>query len=162
MNEVKTTTKLDATEYLTCRYCVKNYGCKRYSLICELEKKGLFIACKLLCTLEAAEWAATECAMHCIKEKINNASLRGEIMLKNFLPQINNLLCAFYNYECEKATIYDKRAIIIALGSTLENYDVLTYFDIIFRQDLQSTFEECLNMQELELATTTKNGFDIF
>ena len=75
----------------------------------------------------------------CKKNNFSNPLQRAETLYKDFLPTLNNFLNAFYKYECETASEYNKRALIFALAESLEYWNLLQYFDFMFSQDIENT-----------------------
>ena len=64
---------------------------------------------------------------------------RDKTLYKDFLPTLNNLLNAFYKYDCDNADDYAKRAITYALAESLEYWGLLQHFDFMFSQDIENT-----------------------
>lgn len=139
MLQVETTQIFDATKYLCCASCPLHNNCNKYALICNFVKNKLFFGANLLCVLERAESVAMNVRNECVKNNFSNPFTRAETLYKDFLPTLNNFLNAFYKYDCEHASDYDKQALIFALAESLEYWNLLQHFDFMFSQDIENT-----------------------
>ena len=139
MLQIETTQILDATKYLCCASCPLHYNCNKYEQICDLAKHELFFGANLLCVLERAENAMMNVLAECKKNNFLNPMERAKTLYKDFLPTLNNFLNAFYEYDCDNADYYAKRAITYALAESLEYWGLLQHFDFMFSQDIENT-----------------------
>lgn len=139
MLEVTTTQVADATKKLACAVCPLHYDCNKYVLICDFVKNDLFFAANLLCTLERAEDVIQSKQRELLKNKSSCTTEKIKTLYKDFLPELNNALEAFYKYECNKASDYHKQELICHLAESLEYYDLLQYFDFVFCRDIEIT-----------------------
>lgn len=156
MTHIETSQIFDATKYLSCSACLMNNNCKKYSLICDLIHNKIFLGAHLLCCLMRAENTAMNTLTECIKNKLINPSIYAKISYKDFLPALNNHLNAFYKYECEQSDEYTKCAIIFALAESLEYWDLLDYFDLMFAQDIAITRRALKKQYEPEILKSEK------
>lgn len=156
MTHVETTQTLDATKYLSCCACPMHYNCAKYSLICDLIHNKVFLGAHLLCCLMRAENTAMNTLTACIKDKLINPSKYAKTSYKDFLPALNNHLNAFYKYECDQADEYTKCAIIFALAESLEYWDVLDYFNLMFAQDIENIRNALKKQYEPEILKSEK------
>lgn len=139
MLQVETTQIFDATKYLCCASCPLHNNCNKYALICDFIHDKLFFGANLLCVLERAENAAMNARAECVKNNFSNPTERAKTLYKDFLPTLNNFLNAFYKYDCEHASEYAKRAIVLTLAESLEYWELLKHFDFMFSQDIENT-----------------------
>lgn len=139
MLQVETTQIFGATKYLSCSTCPLHNNCNKYALICNFVNNKLFFGASLLCVLERAENATMNMLAECKKNNFSNPLQRAETLYKDFLPTLNNFLNAFYKYDCENASDYDKPALIFALAESLEYWHLLQHFDFMFSQDVENT-----------------------
>lgn len=161
MKQIETTQLIDATKLLSCASCPLHNNCNKYALICDFIHNKLFFGAELLCVLERAESVAMNTRAECIKNNFSKPTERTKTLYKDFLPALNNFLNAFYKYDFERAGEYAKHALILALAESLEYWDLLKYFDLVFSQDVENTrdvlqaqFEyEILKSENKKLAT---------
>lgn len=146
----------DATKYLGCSTCPMHNNCIKYSLICDLIHDKLFLGANLLCCLMRAENTAMNTLRERVKNKLTNPSECAKTSYKDFLPALNNHLNAFYKYECEQSDEYAKCAIIFALAESLEYWDLLEYFDFMFKQDIEDTRTALKKQYEPEILKSEK------
>lgn len=139
MLQVETSQIFHTTKYLSCSTCPLHNNCNKYMLICNFTNNKLFFGANLLCVLERAESAAQAAKRELVKNNFSNPTQRAETLYKDFLPMLNNFLNAFYKYDCERASEYDKQALIFALAESLEYWNLLQYFDFMFSQDIENT-----------------------
>ena len=139
MLEVTTTRVADATKKLACPICPLHYNCNKYALICDFVKNNLFFGASLLCTLERAEDVIQSKQKELLKNKSLCITEKIKTLYKDFLPELNNILEAFYKYECDKASDYHKQELICNLAESLEYYSLLQYFDFVFCRDVEIT-----------------------
>lgn len=163
MLQVETTQIFDATKYLSCGTCPLNYNCSKYALACDFIHNKLFFGANLLCVLGRAEKAAMNTIIECKKNNISNPTEKAKTLYKDFLPALNNFLKAFYKYDCEQASEYAQCAMFFALAESLEYWDLLQYFDLVFSQDvekmrdiLHAQFEYEMTRSENEKLTVQK------
>ena len=139
MLEVTTTQVADATKKLACPICPLHYNCNKYALICDFVKNNLFFGANLLCTLERAEDVIQSKQRELLKNKSSCTKEKIKTLYKDFLPDLNNNLEAFYKYECDKASDYHKQEVICYLAESLEYYELLQYFDFVYCRDIEIT-----------------------
>ncbi len=151
MLQVETTQIFDATKYLSCATCPLHNNCNKYALICNFVNNKLFFGASLLCVLERAENATMNVLAECKKNNFSNPLQRAETLYKDFLPTLNNFLNAFYKYDCENASDYDKQALIFALAESLEYWHLLQHFDFMFSQDVENTRDILHSQFEYEI-----------
>ena len=161
MNQNDTSKIFDATKYVSCSECPLQRNCTKYSLICDLIHNNLFIGANLLCCLMRAENAVINTHRECIKDKLPNPGKYAKTLYKDFLPSINNHLNAFYKYEADQANEYSKCAIIFALAENLEYWDLLDYFDFMFRQDIENIRDALKKQYEPEILKSEKEKLAI-
>lgn len=154
MLEVTTTEIFDATKYLACSSCPLHNNCNKYMLICDFMTKKLFFGANLLCVLERAENAVQAAKRELVKNNFTNPSERVKTLYKDFLPQLNNNLEAFYKYDCDNASDYHKQTLIFALAESLEFYDLLREFDFVYSRDVENTRDVLAASFEHELNKT--------
>lgn len=138
MKQNLTTQPIDATKHLRCATCPLHYNCNKYALICDFIHSKLFLGANLLCTLMRAEHSAINTMREHVKNKLANPRECARTLYKDFLPTFNNYLNAFYKYECEQASEYAKSALIFALAESLEYWELLDIFDLIFAQNIKN------------------------
>ena len=151
MLQIETTQIFDATKYLCCASCPLHNNCNKYALICDLTHDKLFFGAGLLCLLQRAESVAIRVLHECVKNNFSNPTERAKTVYKDFLPTLNNFLNAFYKYDCEHASEYTKRTIILVLAESLEYWKLLEYFDFMFSQDIENTRDILLAQFEYEI-----------
>lgn len=151
MLQIETTQIFDATKKMGCGSCPLHSNCNKYQLVCEFVKNDLFFCAELICILERAESSAMNVIYKCKKEKLPNVSAKAQTAYKDFLPAINNYLNAFYKYECEHVSEYEKRALILAIAESLEYWDLLKHFDFVFSHDIENTRDLFLAHFEYEM-----------
>lgn len=137
MLQIETTQNFDATKHLGCDYCPLHNNCNKYALACDFIHNKLFFGANLLCILERAENSAMNVIAEVTKNKLPNPLACAETTYKDFLPAVNNFLNAFYKYESEQASEYAQCALFFALAESLEYWNQLQYFDLIFSQDVE-------------------------
>lgn len=145
MFEVTTTQVADATKKLACAVCPLHYDCNKYVLICDFVKNNLFFGANLLCSLERAEDVIQSKQKELLKNKSLCTKEKIKTLYKDFLPELNNNLEAFYKYECDKASDYHKQEIICHLAESLEYYGLLQYFDFVYCRDIEITRDILIN-----------------
>lgn len=160
MNQITTNQIIDASKNLGCSICPLNHNCKNYSLICDLIHHKIFFGAKLLCTLARADHAARNTINKCVEEKITNTCERAKTLYMDFLPAINNYLEAFYKYDCDTTDDYSKCAIIFALAENLDEWDLLSDFDVIFCQNLADTRFALQKQFECEITKSEKQKLE--
>lgn len=148
---IETKQIFNATEYLSCPTCPLHYNCNKYALICNFINNKLFFGANLLCVLERAENAAMCALNECKKNNFSNPTQRAETLYKDFLPTLNNCLNAFYKYDYEHASEYDKQALIFAFAESLEYWNLLKHFDFVFLQDVENTRDNLQKQFEYEI-----------
>ena len=136
---ITTTQVADATKKLACAVCPLHYNCNKYVLICDFVKNNLFFGANLLCTLERAEDVIQSKQRELLKNKSSCTKEKIKTLYKDFLPELNNALEAFYKYECDKASDYHKQEVICYLAESLEYYGLLQYFDFVYCRDIEIT-----------------------
>ena len=163
MLQIETTQIFDATKHLGCDSCPLHNNCNKYALACDFIHNKLFFGANLLCVLERAEKAAMNIIVEGQKNKLPNLREYAKTMYKDFLPALNNFLKAFYKYDCEQASEYAQCAMFFALAESLEYWDLLQYFDLVFSQDvekmrdiLHAQFEYEMTRSENEKLTVQK------
>lgn len=139
MLEITTTQVTDATKKLACSVCPLHYDCNKYVLICDFVKNNLFFGASLLCALERAEDVIQSKQRELLKNKSLCTTEKIKTLYKDFLPELNNCLEAFYKYECDKASDYHKQELICHLAESLEYYGLLQYFDFVYCRDIEIT-----------------------
>ena len=139
MLEVTTTQVADATKKLACPACPLHYNCNKYMLICDFVKNDLFFGASLLCAIERAENIIQLKQIELLKNKSSCTTEKIKTLYKDFLPELNNNLEAFYKYECDKASDYHKQELICHLAESLEYYNLLQYFDFVYCRDIEIT-----------------------
>ena len=154
MLEVTTTQIFDATKYLACNSCPLHNNCNKYMLICDFITKKLFFAANLLCVLERAENAVQAAKCELVKNNFTTPSERVKTLFRDFLPQLNNNLEAFYKYDFNNASDYHKQTLICTLAETLEFYDLLREFDFVYCRDIENTRDILLANFERDLNKT--------
>lgn len=145
MFEVTTTQVADATKKLACAVCPLHYDCNKYVLICDFVKNNLFFGANLLCSLERAEDVIQSKQKELLKNKSLCTTEKIKTLYKDFLPELNNYLEAFYKYECDKASDYHKQELICHLAESLEYYGLLQYFDFVYCRDIEITRDILIN-----------------
>lgn len=165
MLQIETTQIFDATKHLGCDSCPLHNNCNKYALACDFIHNKLFFGANLLCILERAENVAMNVIAEVTKNKLSNPLACAKTMYKDFLPALNNFLNAFYKYESNQASEYAQCALFFALAESLEYWEQLQYFDLIFLQDvekmrdtLQAQFEYEITKSEKERFTVQKTG----
>lgn len=151
MLNVETTTIIDATKYLSCSNCPLHNNCNKYALICDFIHHNLYFSANLLCVLERAENNCLSVKKELMRENFTNITQRVETLYKDYLPTLNNLLEAFYRYECENTEEYYKHSLILALAESLEYYNALQYFDFMYSRDIENTRDILLAQFEYEM-----------
>ena len=139
MLEVTTTQVADSTKKLACAVCPLHYNCNKYVLICDFVKNNLFFSANLLCALERAEDVLQSKQKELLKNKSLCTTEKIKTLYKDFLPELNYNLEAFYKYECNNASDYHKQELICHLAESLEYYDLLQYFDFVYCRDIEIT-----------------------
>lgn len=151
MDHVKTTQIFDATEHLGCTFCPLHNNCRDYSLICDLTHDKLFFAANLLCSLMRAESTAMKVILDCKTRSATTLRECAKTLYKDFLPTLNNYFNAFCKYECEQSTEYVRRAIILTLAESLEYWEQLDYFDLVFSQNIANTRDALTKQYQSEI-----------
>lgn len=151
MKHVKTTQIFDATKHLGCSFCPLHNNCRDYSLICDLTHGKLFFAASLLCSLMRAENAARKVVLDCKTENATISLERAKTLYKDFLPTFNNYFNAFCKYECAPSNEYARRAIVLVLAESLEFWELLDYFDLVFSQNIANTRDALVKQYESEI-----------
>lgn len=145
MLEITTIQVADATKKLACAVCPLHYDCNKYVLICDFVKNNLFLGANLLCALERAEDVIQSKQKELLKNKSLCTTEKIKTLYKDFLPELNNNLEAFYKYECDKASDYHKQELICHLAESLEYYGLLQYFDFVYCRDIEITRDILIN-----------------
>lgn len=159
MLEVTTTQVADATKKLACSICPLHYNCNKYMLICDFVKNNLFFGASLLCTLERAEDVIQSKQRELLKNKSSCTKEKIKTLYKDFLPELNNALEAFYKYECDKASDYHKQEVIFYLAESLEYYGLLQYFDFVYCRDIEITRDILINQFDFLMAKDEDKNF---
>lgn len=159
MLEVTTTQVADATKKLACPACPLHYNCNKYALICDFVKNNLFFGASLLCTLERAEDVIQSKQRELLKNKSSCTMEKIKTLYKDFLPELNNALAAFYKYECDKASDYHKQEIICYLAESLEYYGLLQYFDFVYCRDIEITRDILIKQFDFLMAKNEDKNF---
>lgn len=159
MMEVTTTQVADATKKLACPICPLHYNCNKYALICDFVKNNLFFGASLLCTLERAEDVIQSKQRELLKNKSSCTTEKIKTLYKDFLPELNNALEAFYKYECDKASDYHKQEVICFLAESLEYYDLLQYFDFVYCRDIEITRDILIKQFDFLMAKNEDKNF---
>lgn len=159
MLEVTTTQVADATKKLACPICPLHYNCNKYALICDFVKNNLFFGASLLCTLERAENVIQSKQLELLKNKSSCTKEKIKTLYKDFLPELNNNLEAFYKYECDKASDYHKQEVICYLAESLEYYDLLQYFDFVYCRDIEITRDILIKQFDFLMAKDEDKNF---
>lgn len=159
MLEVTTTQIADATKKLACPACPLHYNCNKYALICDFVKNNLFFGANLLCTLERAEDVIQSKQRELLKNKSSCTMEKIKTLYKDFLPELNNALAAFYKYECDKASDYHKQEIICHLAESLEYYGLLQYFDFVYCRDIEITRDILIKQFDFLMAKDEDKNF---
>lgn len=159
MLEVTTTKITDATKKLACPVCPLHYNCNKYMLICDFVKNNLFFGASLLCTLERAEDVIQSKQLELLKNKSSCTNEKIKTLYKDFLPELNNALEAFYKYECDKASDYHKQEIICHLAESLEYYGLLQYFDFVYCRDIEITRDILIKQFDFLMAKDEDKNF---
>lgn len=154
MLKVTTTQFFDPTKYLACGSCPLHNNCNKYELICDFMIRKIFFGANLLCVLERAENAVQSAKYELLKKKFTCVSERVKTLYRDYLPQLNNNLEAFYKYDAENTSDYHKKALICALAESLEYYDLLKEFDFVYNRDLEKTRDILCESFERELNKT--------
>lgn len=159
MLEVTTTQITDATKKLACPICPLHYNCKKYMLICDFVKNNLFFGASLLCALERAEDVIQSKQLELLKNKSSCTTEKIKTLYKDFLPDLNNNLEAFYKYECDKASDYHKQEVICHLAESLEYYGLLQYFDFVYCRDIEITRDILIKQFDFLMAKDEDKNF---
>ena len=159
MLEVTTTQIADATKKLACPACPLHYNCNKYALICDFVKNNLFFGASLLCALERAENVIQSKQLELLKNKSSCTTEKIKTLYKDFLPELNNYLEAFYKYECDKASDYHKQEVICHLAESLEYYGLLQYFDFIYCRDIEITRDILIKQFDFLIAKDEDKNF---
>lgn len=159
MLEVTTTQITDATKKLACPVCPLHYNCSKYMLICDFVKNNLFFGASLLCTLERAEDVLQSKQKELLKNKSSCTTEKIKTLYKDFLPELNNALEAFYKYECDKASDYHKQEVICHLAESLEYYELLQYFDFVYCRDIEITRDILIKQFDFLMAKDEGKNF---
>lgn len=159
MLEVTTTQIADATKKLACPACPLHYNCNKYALICDFAKNNLFFGASLLCILERAEDVMQSKQRELLKNKSSCTKEKIKTLYKDFLPELNNNLEAFYKYECDKASDYHKQEVICYLAESLEYYGLLQYFDFVYCRDIEITRDILIKQFDFLMAKDEDKNF---
>lgn len=159
MLEVTTTQVADATKKLACPICPLHYNCNKYALICDFVKNNLFFGANLLCALERAENVIQSKQLELLKNKSSCTKEKIKTLYKDFLPELNNALEAFYKYECDKASDYHKQEVICYLAESLEYYELLQYFDFVYCRDIEITRDILIKQFDFLMAKDENKNF---
>ena len=159
MLEVTTTKITDATKKLACSVCPLHYNCSKYMLICDFVKNNLFFGASLLCILDRAEDVIQSKQRELLKNKSSCTKEKIKTLYKDFLPELNNALEAFYKYECDKASDYHKQEVICHLAESLEYYGLLQYFDFVFCRDIEITRDILIKQFDFLMAKNEDKNF---
>lgn len=151
MLQIETTQIFDATKKIGCSTCPLHSNCNKYQLVCEFVKNELYFGAELICILERAESSAMGVIYKSKKEKLANVSASAQTAYKDFLPAINNYLNAFYKYDCEHASEYEKRSLILTIAESLEYWELLKHFDFAYSHDIENTRDLLLAHFEYEM-----------
>lgn len=159
MLEVTTTQVTDATKKLACPVCPLHYNCNKYALICDFVKNNLFFGASLLCTIERAENIIQLKQIELLKNKSSCTKEKIKTLYKDFLPELNKNLEAFYKYECDKASDYHKQEVICYLAESLEYYGLLQYFDFVYCRDIEITRDILIKQFDFLMAKDEDKNF---
>lgn len=159
MLEVTTTQVADATKKLACPICPLHYNCNKYALICDFVKNNLFFGANLLCALERAENVIQSKQLELLKNKSSCTKEKIKTLYKDFLPELNNALEAFYKYECDRASDYHKQEVICYLAESLEYYELLQYFDFVYCRDIEITRDILIKQFDFLMAKDENKNF---
>lgn len=159
MLEVTTTQVADATKKLACSICPLHYNCNKYALICDFVKNNLFFGASILCTLDRAEDVLQSKQRELLKNKSSCTKEKIKTLYKDFLPELNNALEAFYKYECDKASDYHKQEVICYLAESLEYYGLLQYFDFVYCRDIEITRDILIKQFDFLMAKDEDKNF---
>lgn len=151
MEQVKTTQIFDATEHSGCTFCPLHHNCREYSLICDFIHDKQFFAANLLCSLMRAESTAMKTVLDCKTGNATNSRECAKTLYKDFLPTINNYFSAFCKYECDLSGEYARRVIVLTLAESLEYWEFLDYFDLVFSQNIANTRDALAKQYESEI-----------
>lgn len=159
MLEVTTIQVADATKKLACPICPLHYNCNKYALICDFVKNNLFFGASLLCTIERAENIIQLKQIELLKNKNSCTMEKIKTLYKDFLPELNKNLEAFYKYECDKAGDYHKQELICHLAESLEYYGLLQYFDFVYCRDIEITRDILIKQFDFLMAKDEDKNF---
>lgn len=151
MKQIQTTQPTDVTKHLSCATCPLHYNCNKYALICDFIHNKLYIGAKLLCVLMQSENATTNVLSECNKNALSNPNQRAATLYELFLPTLNKYLNAFYKHERENASDYHKQTLIFTLAESLNRWGLLQYFDFIFSQNIENTYNILQKQFEYEI-----------
>lgn len=159
MLEVTTIQVADATKKLACPICPLHYNCNKYALICDFVKNNLFFGASLLCTIERAENIIQLKQIELLKNKSSCTMEKIKTLYKDFFPELNKNLEAFYKYECDKASDYHKQELICHLAESLEYYGLLQYFDFVYCRDIEITRDILIKQFDFLMAKDENKNF---
>lgn len=98
-----------------------------------------------------SENATTNVLSECNKNALSNPNQRAATLYELFLPTLNKYLNAFYKHERENASDYHKQTLIFTLAESLNRWGLLQYFDFIFSQNIENTYNILQKQFEYEI-----------